>query len=179
MNRIRKSLSILGLAILTLNPAWAVEHPSDKEERKGPPIGERPPMGHPSRETILIKQLLEMPPEKLSELRQTIERIEKMSPEEKERMRAKVETFNRMDSEKREQLRQRYSEIPKETRQQMRKRWIEMQPEEKRALFERMKDLSPSEQADLMESEGVLVPPQRKGPKNDKERDDKETATEE
>lgn len=143
MNHNLKSIAMAGLTLCLIHSSWAETENPERTDR-------------PHRETMLIKQLLEMSPEELAQMRQTIERIEKMSPEEKKQMQAKLEVFNKMDNEARDKLRQRYADIPKETRQAMRQRWAEMSPEERRALRQRLKGLSPEERADLMEAEGNL-----------------------
>lgn len=47
-----------------------------------------------------LERFLEMPPEQLARIRQTIERVETMSPEEKDAIRARIAAFRNLEEEK-------------------------------------------------------------------------------
>ena len=120
-----------------------------------------------NQETRMLHNLLKMPDQDLSALRQTIERIESMDAEEKERMRVRIGKLEQMTPERVDALRERFKAIDPETRAAMRDRWIEMAPEVQRKWRDKLRDMTPEERAEVFEEEGFL-PSSGKRPKGPK-----------
>ena len=118
-------------------------------------------------ETRMLHNLLKMPDQDLSALRQTIERIEAMDAEEKERLRGRIGRLEQMTPERVDALRERFKAIDPETRAPMRDRWMEMAPEVQRDWRDKLRNMTPEERADVFEEEGFLPAPAKrpKGPK--------------
>lgn len=114
-------------------------------------------------EARMLNHLLSMDQAQLTELRQTIERIEKMSPEEKQLLRQRIGKLQDMPPERVEALRERFEAIPKETRDAMRDKWQSLSPEERREWRQKLRDMSHEERADTFEQEGFF-PDFGKGP---------------
>ena len=82
-------------------------------------------------ETRMLQHLLQMNDAELTNLRQTVERIEKMSPQEKAQLRERISKFDNMAPGKVAAMRKKFEAIPREQRETMRKRWMEMSPEQR------------------------------------------------
>ena len=106
-----------------------VDQPSspDQDELRSPVDRKR------MAEMALLDRLLSMPPERLSHLRQTIERVEGMSLEEREELRKKVRHFRHLHPRERSRMFRNWEELPKETRTLLRRHWEGMSHEERRA----------------------------------------------
>jgi len=103
----------------------------------------------------------------LTQLRQTIERIEAMSEEERANMRKKLGKLQKMDPEKLQNLRDRIKSIPEEQRARMRQRWFEMSPRERQDWRSKLREMSPEDRASTMEAAGFLPSrPKDRGPAN-------------
>lgn len=146
-------LALLGLCVLTL----AAKPP------EGAPLQNRP------HETRMLHHLLQMEPEELTALRQTIERIERMAPEEKAHLLERIGKLDRMPPERLEALRERFEGIAPETRETMRRRWLEMTPEEHREWRQKLREMTPEQRAETLAEEGILPTwgDARKGPKGE------------
>ena len=99
----------------------------DQDELLSPVDGKR------MREMALLDRLLSMPPDRLSHLRQTIERVEGMSPEEREDIRSKIRHFRRLHPTMRSRMFRNWEELPEETRTLLRRHLEVMTHEERRA----------------------------------------------
>jgi len=98
-------------------------------------------------EAALLDRFLSLPPEQLTQARQTIERIERMSPEERAALRERVRAQREAgDRERSEGARQFWSELP---------------PDQRRALRERLADFPPRERWDRLERLRNTPAPQR------------------
>ena len=114
-------------------------------------------------ETRMLQHLLKMEQAELTELRQTIERIEKMSPEEKELLRKRIGKLQDMPPEHVDAMRKRFEAIPEETREAMREKWLSQTPEERQEWREKLRNMSHEERSKVFEEEGFL-PMHGKGP---------------
>lgn len=140
------SLALLAVPLLAQQPAKEPRGPNDR--------------GH---ETRMLQHLLKMEQAELTELRQTIERIENMSPEEKEHMRQRIGKLQDMPPERIDAMRKRFEAIPEETREAMREKWLSQTPEERQEWREKLRDMSHEERTKVFEEEGFL-PQLGKGP---------------
>jgi hypothetical protein len=119
-------------------------------------------------ETRMLQHLLQMNDAELSNLRQTVERIEKMSPQEKAQLRERISKFDNMAPGKVAAMRKKFDAIPKEQRETMRKRWMEMSPEQRAEWRTQLNAMSPAERKALFEAQGFMAPPphnHKKGPR--------------
>lgn len=115
-------------------------------------------------ETRMLRHLLEMQPEELAALRQTIERIERMSSEEKIQLRERLGKLEKMAPEHIDAMRKRFQSIAPETREAMRQRWLEMTPETRSEWRQKLRTMSREERAQVFEEQGFLPIPGN-GPK--------------
>ena len=103
---------------------------------------------------LLLKRLLDMPPERLSMLKATISRLENLSPQEKKRLAERIENFGRMPPQERRKLHEsfrederkrwdtfhrRHKNLPSEQRNQELQRVHSLPPHERRMYFERLR----------------------------------------
>ena len=119
-------------------------------------------------ETRMLQHLLQMNDAELTNLRQTVERIEKMSPQEKAQLRERISKFDNMAPGKVAAMRKKFDAIPKEQRETMRKRWMEMSPEQRAEWRTQLNAMSPAERKALFEAQGFMAPPphnHKKGPR--------------
>jgi len=119
-------------------------------------------------ETRMLQHLLQMNDAELSNLRQTVERIEKMSPQEKAQLRERISKFDNMAPGKVAAMRKKFDAIPKEQRETMRKRWMEISPEQRAEWRTQLNAMSPAERKALFEAQGFMAPPphnHKKGPR--------------
>ena len=157
----RLLLQIICASLLSLSSSHA------KQASAAPTSDISAQKGH-AQETRMLSQLLELNDSQLSQLRQTIERIEKMPPEERIAMRQRIKKMHAMDPDKVRAMRQRYQEIPKETRDTMRQRWLDMGPDERKEWRLKLREMSPEERMATLKKQGFLPPPnKRKGAQPD------------
>jgi len=165
-----KTISLLPLllsALITASSSFAQDAPSERPDRPRQPQGESPQQNRTKvgGESRLLQHLLEMDDQQLSNIRQTIERIEKMPPEERQKMREHIGKMRNMPPEKVEAMRERFKAIPQEKREAMRERWMNMTPEERMEWRDKLKDMSPEDRKALFEEQGFLAPRQNRAPK--------------
>lgn len=98
-------------------------------------------------ELRLLGQFLALPPDRLSRVRQTIERIERMSPEERERLRSELEAYRRLNPETRAAIRKRWDGVSHQDRALMRRYFFDLNPEERIRERERLAAMNPSERS--------------------------------
>ncbi len=96
-------------------------------------------------EMMLVERFLSLPPERLAEVRNSIELIQQMSPEEKERIRQQIKKFRRMSSGEREKMHARWSAVSTERRNMMRSRFLSMSEEDRRAERDKLKSMTPEQ----------------------------------
>jgi len=112
---------ILCLLALSLSPVSSIAAEKDRK-----------PTASEKEDLEALKAFMELPPEKLAEIRVSIEAIEKMSPGERKRL------LHRL---------QEYQKQPAAERQKTLKRFNQLSPEERRAYFEYMKGMNASQKA--------------------------------
>jgi hypothetical protein len=154
------SLILLGCLLLAASCGWCQDastaQPGNHQRNR------------PGAETRLLQQLLHMEDQQLTNLRQTIERIEQMTPEEKAQLRGRIGTIRKMPPEKVDAMRKQYKAIPKEQRQAMRQRWLELSPEQRAEWRGKLRDMSHEERTAAFQQQGFLPPPphrDKKGPR--------------
>ncbi len=97
------------------------------------------------RDMVMLDRLLSLPPERLSHMRTTIERIERMSDDEKHDLREKIREFKRLNPNQRTRLHRQWEGIPKETRSLLRQHWQDMSQEDRRAERLKLQHMNPQE----------------------------------
>lgn len=105
-------------------------------------------------ESRVLLHLLSLETEELTELRQTIERIEAMPEDEKSRLRKRLQEMHRMDPRRLRDMRERFQNIPEAQRRAMRRRWLEMAPGERMEFRRQLRDMSPEERRAALEERG-------------------------
>ncbi len=103
------------------------------EERKG------------LQEMMLVEKFLSLQPERLVEVRKSIELIQKMSPAEKERIRQQIRKFRGMPRGEREKVHARWSAVSTERRKMMRNRFLSMSEEDRRSERNKLKNMTHEE----------------------------------
>ncbi|WP_309385554.1 DUF3106 domain-containing protein [Cerasicoccus frondis] len=116
-----------------------------------------------------LQRFLEMPPEQLAKIRQTIERVETMSDEEKAAIRAKIEAFRNLQEDKIQKFRdthRMWSDLKPEDRRLLHRYVMSLPREEAEAIRESISQMSPEQQqaafqalledARVAEAEGTL-----------------------
>ncbi|WP_309397201.1 DUF3106 domain-containing protein [Cerasicoccus maritimus] len=94
-----------------------------------------------------LQRFLEMPPEQLAKIRQTIERVEAMSEEEKAEIRAKIETFRQLQEDKIQKLKKSH------------RMWSNLQPEDRQLMHRYLMSL-PREEADAIRRKAAKSTPE-------------------
>lgn len=93
----------------------------------------------------MLERFLNMPPEKLAEIRETIEQVEAMSEEEREAMRQQIAEYRKLRFEKRRALLDAFRKVPQEEREQMREYWQSLSPEEREQKRRTLREMSQEE----------------------------------
>lgn len=105
-----------------------------------------------------LERFLEMPPEQLARIRETIERVEAMPEEEKQALREKIQTFRHMEEEKIKKLRdihRIWKDVPREERRLVHRYMMSMPKEEANAIRREIASLPREEFHDYFE--GMLA----------------------
>ncbi|MCC5838787.1 MAG: DUF3106 domain-containing protein [Opitutales bacterium] len=115
----------------------------------GPPPA--PPDESALREQMqLLDQFLQLPPEKLARMRQTIEMIERMEEEERELLRIRIRQFTEMTPELRSELRQMGEALPMSSRQVFGQYWLSLNESQREDWRSRLKDLNAADRAEKL-----------------------------
>lgn len=115
----------------------------------GPPPA--PPDESALREQMqLLDQFLQLPPEKLARMRQTIELIERMEEEERELLRIRIRQFTEMTPELRAELRQIGEALPMPSRQIFSQYWLSLKEPQRESWRSRLKDLDAADRAEML-----------------------------
>ena len=116
-------------------------------------------------EMMLVDRFLKLPPERISHMRQTLERLEKMTADEKESLRQRIQQYKRLHPREQSQLHRNWERVSPEHRALMRQRWQEMSEEERRLEREKVQKMSADDRrgyyGDKLEAAGVPRPPDR------------------
>ncbi len=103
-------------------------------------------------ELQLLERFLNLPPDKLTQIRLTIEKIEKMDPAEREQLRENIRKFRLMGPARRQDVRRHLKAIPAHERALMRQYWLELSPEEARAEREKRREMNGRERYEYYEN---------------------------
>ncbi len=96
-------------------------------------------------EMMLVERFLSLQPDRLTEVRKSIELIQKMSPAEKERIRQQIRKFRGMPRGERDKLHAKWSAVSHERRNMMRNRFLSMSEEDRRAERDKLKNMTHEE----------------------------------
>ncbi len=100
----------------------------------------------------MVERILNMPPERLHQMRRTIEDIERMSPVEKERLQQKLRRFRHMPEHQRSQLLQRWNGVPHTDRMRLRQHWSGLTAEERERERVKIRGLDPEQRRAYFQS---------------------------
>lgn len=150
--------AVVSLLLFFLTAAFSAGEETSPPPGGPPPIPDellrmRPPPPPPSapddrqlREQLeLFDQFLQLPPEKLRRMRQTIEAIERMSEEDRELFRVRIRQFTEMSPRMREELRREGRGLPAAYQRVFSQFWLSLYPEEREQLRSRMEGMEPEE----------------------------------
>jgi hypothetical protein len=116
-------------------------------------------------EMMLVDRFLRLPPERISHMRQTLERLEKMTADEKESLRQRIQQYKSLHPREQSQLHRNWERVSSEHRERMRQRWREMSEKERRLEREKVQKMSAEERRDYygdkLEATGAPRPPDR------------------
>jgi hypothetical protein len=99
-----------------------------------------------------LEELLSMPPEKLSRLRQTIEFIEKMSPDEREAMHIRLSQITQMTPELKAEIKQLANLLPADSRSDLSQFWLASSPTERELIRNKLASLEADDKKQLLEA---------------------------
>ena len=176
------AFGVMGLAANLIAEGNARQKPSQRSPHQRPDkiTGHRleapgRPNAKEHEQLLLLRRLIDMPPERLAMLQATIDRIQTLSPDEKRRLRERLDNFGRIPSHERHKLlegfrhaerqrldafERRHKHLPPEQRDRELRRIHSLPPHERRAYFERLR-------RGKHPKDGLLppphVPPRREG----------------
>ena len=96
-------------------------------------------------EMTMLDRFLRLPPDKLRQIRLTIEKIENMPLEEREALRNQIQAFKKLHPRQQEDMRRRFDSMSLEDRELMRHHWLGMTHEERINERRKMQHMSPQE----------------------------------
>ena len=113
-------------------------------------LAERRPDARPRRrlqemDMEMVEQILKIPPERLHQMRRTIEDIERMTPREKEKLQHHLRRFRNMPKDQRSQLLQRWNGVPDNHRMRLRQHWSSLSGEERERERSKIQGMNPEE----------------------------------
>ena len=155
------------LACLGLGTSLLAQSEPNKESPKRPPpqrhekVEEQRPEAnrrhngmHADERALLLKRMMDLPPERLEMLQATIRRIQSLSPEEKKKLRERLDNFSRMEENEQRRLletfrnderkrwdefQRRHKHLPPDQRKREQSRIHLLSPNERRAYFEQLR----------------------------------------
>ena len=92
-----------------------------------------------------LERLLQMSPDELRQLRETIARIEAMTPEERQEALEKIQDFRQLDRTRRDELRRRFREMPPAERRALLRYWASLSPSEARQERRKLRQMKPEQ----------------------------------
>ncbi len=147
----------LGLAASSL----AQDEPNEESPKRPPPqrhekaeANRRHNGMHADERVMLLKRMMDLPPERLEMLQTTIRRIQSLSPEEKANLRKRLDSFGRMSGQEQRRLletfrdderkrwadfQRRHKHLPPDQRKREQSRIHLLPPHERRAYFEKLR----------------------------------------
>lgn len=99
-----------------------------------------------------LGDLLNMSPDKLNRLRQTIEFIEKMSPDEREAMRIRLSQITQSTPEMKEEIQDLANRFPEVNKLDLSQFWLAASAEERESVRESLSMLDKKEQSSLVKA---------------------------
>ena len=126
----------------------------EKAEEQRPEANRRHNGMHADERVLLLKRMMDLPPERLEMLQATIRRIQSLSPEEKTNLRKRLDSFGRMSGQEQRRLleafrdderkkwadfQRRHKHLPPDQRKREQSRIHLLPPHERRAYFEKLR----------------------------------------
>lgn len=158
--------AVVSLCLFFLAVAFSTGEENSPPPGRPPPIPDellrmRPPPPPPAapddrqlREQLeLFDQFLQLPPEKLRRMRQTIEAIERMSEEDRELFRVRIRQFTEMSPQMREEIRREGRGLPAAYQRVFSQYWLSLYPEEREQRRSRMEGMAPEERQEFLVAE--------------------------
>jgi type IV secretory pathway VirB10-like protein len=137
--------------------------PALRDRSKPPQLPANLPAPEELREQFnLLRRFLELPPERLAKIRESIERIESMSPERKSMLLARIQNVNTSGPESALRPRSLLADAAADIRQRVSRTVAQMPTEARNALMEKLRNYSPEQRAAFFEgmaqglSEGTM-----------------------
>lgn len=96
-----------------------------------------------TQELHVMERLLTLPPEKLAEMRQAIERIEAMSDAEKAELLAQIREIRQMQAPERRKIMERMRMESPEEREIIRRYWMSLSRDDAMALRQKIRTMTP------------------------------------
>lgn len=91
----------------------------------------------------VIEQFIDMPPEKIANIRKMLEQIEKMTPEQRQAYKQKIQQLKAMPTEKRRRLFNEFQNISVEERMAIRNLFKSLSSSERKAARRKFKSMTP------------------------------------
>ncbi len=137
-------LNIIGLAILAITPVYI----SAKEDFTAEPtdsIAQRQKLEGSNQKWEMrnLERFLRLSPEKLAEMRRTIQTIEKMNPEERDALRRRLEEYKNLHQNMRQRLKGTLGDIPPGDLRYLRRHFFLLNPEQRKAEHNKINGMTP------------------------------------
>ena len=145
MIRIKFSvLSLFGLVVLVaVTVSYSAQDDSSAARSGSDARRQKPEGSNHQREMRNLERFLMLPPEKLAEMRRTIETIEKMSPEERDAMRRRIEEYRKMNPNMRQRMKDSLGDIPPGDHRFLRRHFFLLTPEQRKAEHKKINNMTP------------------------------------
>lgn len=92
-----------------------------------------------------LNELLQMSPQQLRRIRETIEMIERMSPEERSKLRTRLQEFINLSPDLQQEIKELAQQVDPGQRSLLRQYWMSLRPEERSAMLEQLHAMSDEE----------------------------------
>lgn len=97
------------------------------------------------RQLFMLERFLDMSPERLAGMRETIERIEAMSPEERALMRERLAQYRQLHEAERQRFMEAFRRLPAHQQCRLRDYWQNLSPEQRQQQRQQLRQMSPEE----------------------------------
>lgn len=113
-----------------------------------PDTGDVPKLDDLRNRLTLLNQFLDLPPEKLCQIRETIAAIEKMSDKDRQSLRVAIDQFFKMHPDTQKTVVSHMQHIDPKDRNLLRQYWFSMTAEQRAAERQKLMGMSPTERAE-------------------------------
>ena len=106
---------------------------------------------HADERVLLLKRMMDLPPERLEILQATIRRIQSLSPEEKAKLRKRLDSFGRMSGQEQRRLLEAFRDDERKRWEEFQRRHKHLPPDQRKREKSRIHLLSPHERSTYFE----------------------------